>query len=71
MLKIGIIREGKVPPDARVPLNPNHCALAQKEFPVKIVVQPSAGRCFADEEYLQANVELTEDLQDCDVLMGV
>jgi alanine dehydrogenase len=71
MLKIGIIREGKVPPDARVPLNPNHCALAQKEFPVKIVVQPSTGRCFADEEYLQANVELTEDLQDCDVLMGV
>jgi alanine dehydrogenase len=71
MLKIGIIREGKVPPDARVPLNPNHCALAQKEFPVKIVVQPSAGRCFADEEYQQANIELTEDLQDCNVLMGV
>lgn len=71
MLKIGIIREGKVPPDARVPLNPNHCALAQKEFPVKIVVQPSAGRCFADEEYQQAKIELTEDLQDCDVLMGV
>jgi len=71
MLKIGIIREGKVPPDARVPLNPNHCALAQKEFPVKIVVQPSAGRCFTDEEYQQATIELTEDLQDCDVLMGV
>jgi alanine dehydrogenase len=71
MLKIGIIREGKVPPDARVPLNPNHCALAQKEFPVKIVVQPSAGRCFADEEYQQSNIELTEDLQDCNVLMGV
>jgi saccharopine dehydrogenase (NAD+, L-lysine forming) len=71
MLKIGIIREGKVPPDARVPLNPNHCALAQKEFPVKIVVQPSAGRCFADEEYQQATIELTEDLQNCDVLMGV
>lgn len=71
MLKIGIIREGKVPPDARVPLNPNHCALAQKEFPVKIVVQPSAGRCFADEEYQQATIELTEDMQDCDVLMGV
>lgn len=71
MLKIGIIREGKVPPDARVPLNPNHCALAQKEFPVKIVVQPSVGRCFADEEYQQATIELTENLQDCDVLMGV
>jgi alanine dehydrogenase len=71
MLKIGIIREGKVPPDARVPLNPSHCALAQKEFPVSILVQPSVGRCFADDEYQQADIELAEDLRSCDVLMGV
>ena len=60
MLKIGIIREGKVPPDARVPLNPSHCALAHKEFPVNILVQPSAGRCFADEEYQQVIESLIE-----------
>jgi len=71
MLKIGIIREGKVPPDARVPLNPNHCVLAQKEFHVKILVQPAPGRCFADEEYLEAGIELSENLSDCDILMGV
>jgi alanine dehydrogenase len=71
MLKIGIIREGKVPPDARVPLNPSHCALAQKEFPVNIFAQPSEGRCFADEEYLHAGIELAEDLHSCDILMGV
>lgn len=71
MLKIGIIREGKVPPDARVPLNPSHCAQAQKEFPVKIFVQPSAGRCFTDAEYTQAEIAMREELQHCDVLLGV
>lgn len=71
MLKIGIIREGKVPPDARVPLNPSHCAQAQKEFPVKILVQPSAGRCFTDAEYIHTDIAMNEDIQHCDVLLGV
>lgn len=71
MLKIGIIREGKVPPDARVPLNPSHCAQAQKEFPVKVLVQPSTGRCFINEEYLIAGIEMSGELQHCDVLLGV
>lgn len=71
MLKIGIIREGKVPPDARVPLNPSHCAQAQKEFPVKVLVQPSAGRCFTDTEYTQAEIAMSEEVQGCDVLLGV
>ena len=45
--KIGIIREGKVPADFRVPLTPNQCERIKSEYPqVEIVVQPSPIRSF-------------------------
>ncbi len=71
MIKIGVIREGKVPPDARAPLTPEQCAEAMVELPLRIVVQPSPVRCFRDEEYRAHGVPLQEDLRDCDVLLGV
>ena len=71
-MKIGIIREGKVPTDSRVPLTPEQCAsiLGQYEG-LDVVVQPSPGRCYPDEAYHHHNIVLTEDLNDCTVLMGV
>ncbi len=71
MIKIGIIREGKVPPDARVPLTPEQCAEAQVEFPVKFMVEPSPVRCFKDEEYHKHGVLTNHDLSQCDVILGV
>jgi len=38
--KIGIIREGKVPPDHRVALIPEQCAAVKKQMDVEVVVQP-------------------------------
>jgi alanine dehydrogenase len=70
-MKIGIIKEGKTPPDSRVPLTPQQVAAINQSEKVKIVVQPSPSRCYTDQEYLAAGVELTEDLSDCEVLMGV
>ncbi len=71
-MKLGIIREGKVPPDARVPLNPTQCANILVDYSkVKLTVQPSPIRCFTDEEYLQEGVPMSENMQDCDVLLGV
>jgi alanine dehydrogenase len=70
-VKIGIIREGKIPPDARAPLTPEQCAEAMVELPVRIVVQPSPVRCFKNEEYLAHGIHLQEDLSDCDVLLGI
>lgn len=70
-MKIGIIREGKVPPDSRVPLTPAQCAFLNQSGEVEIVVQPSPIRCFEDKSYRDAGVELREDLTDCDILMGV
>jgi len=71
MYKIGVIREGKVPPDARTPLTPEQCKQIMDRFPVELVVQPSEVRCFADAEYLAAGIPLVTDLRDCDILMGV
>lgn len=71
-IQLGIIREGKTPPDKRVPLTPEQCVEVQEKFPhVKVFVQPSPIRAFKDEEYAAAGIELQEDLSHCDILMGV
>ena len=71
-MKIGILREGKQPPDKRVPFSPEQCIQITEKFPaVEIVVQPSKIRCFSDDEYLKAGVNVQEDMSKCDVLMGV
>lgn len=71
LAKIGVIREGKVPPDARTPLTPEQCAEAQVELPVRVVVEASPIRCFRDDEFRKYNVPLQDDLSDCDILLGV
>ncbi|QCR23854.1 NAD(P)-dependent oxidoreductase [Pontibacter sp. SGAir0037] len=70
--KIGIIKEGKVPVDKRVPLTPKKCVEALEKFKnMKLVVQPSKVRCYKDDEYRELGISLQEDLSDCDILMGV
>ena len=70
-MKIGIVREGKVPIDRRVPLTPAHAAKIKEEYGCEVVVQPSPIRAITDQEYTEAGIELQEDLTDCDVLFGV
>ena len=71
-LRIGVVREGKTPPDQRVPLTPEQCIELQQEFrEIDLVVQPSAVRRIEDSEYIAAGVKLQEDLSDRDVLIGV
>lgn len=72
MMQIGILREGKMPPDKRVALSPEQCIEVQQKFPnVSIVVQPSSIRSFKDEEYSNLGIRLNENLSDCDILLGV
>lgn len=72
MLVIGLIREGKVPADNRVALTPGQCKWLVKHFQdITILVQPSPGRCFSDEEYSQAGITVTEDLSVCNLLLGI
>ena len=71
-MKIGILKEGKNPPDKRVPFSPEQCSQILKSHPnISMFIQPSDNRCFSDLEYLECGVNLEEDLSDCDVLMGV
>lgn len=70
--KLGIIKEGKVPPDKRVPLTPQQCVEVQQKFPnVEIKVQSSPIRAFKDEEYATLGIAVVNDVSDCDILMGV
>ncbi|RQO30763.1 alanine dehydrogenase [Taibaiella sp. KBW10] len=71
-MKIGLIKEGKIPTDTRVALTPEQCIDIVKTYPqLSIVVQPSPNRSYADQEYIDAGVNLQEDLSDCDVLLGI
>ena len=71
-ITIGLIREMKHHPDERVPLTPKQCAYIHANYPaLNVVVQPSPTRCYTDEEYTAAGVPLSENLDGCDVLMGV
>ncbi|MFV0591415.1 MAG: NAD(P)-dependent oxidoreductase [Draconibacterium sp.] len=71
-MKIGILKEGKTPPDKRVPLTPEQCKEVMRTFPgVSVVVQPSNIRSFKDEEYSELGISLQEDLSDCAILLGV
>ena len=68
--KIGIIREGKQPPDRRVPLTPNQCHEAMLQG-IDIAVQRSPVRAYTDAEYTAQEVRVTEDLTDRDLIIGV
>jgi alanine dehydrogenase len=72
MLKIGLIREGKVPCDSRVALTPAQCKWLQKNFKdIEVTVQHSPTRCYSDKEYQLAGIPVQEDMSACDVLMGI
>jgi saccharopine dehydrogenase (NAD+, L-lysine-forming) len=72
MIRIGLIREGKIPADSRVALTPAQCKWIRQNHPeVKIAVQHSDTRCFTDKEYEAAGIEVREDMSDCDILFGI
>ena len=71
-MKIGVLKEGKNPPDNRVALSPHQCKVILRKNPsVELVVQPSPIRCYNDSEYLEAGITLQTDLSDCNILLGI
>ena len=71
-IKIGLIREGKVPPDKRVPLTPLQAEEIEQRFSnVKMRCQESEIRCFTDQEYRALDIAVSNSISDCDILMGV
>lgn len=71
-MKLGILKERKNPPDRRVVLSPQICKSLQNTFPaLTIIVESSEDRVFSDKQYQDAGIEVTNDISDCDVLVGV
>jgi saccharopine dehydrogenase (NAD+, L-lysine forming) len=72
LIKIGLIREGKNPPDKRVPFTPAQAEEIEQRFPhVKVICQQSTVRCFQDSEYKNLNITIQPEMEDCDILMGI
>ena len=72
MIKIGLIKEGKIPADNRVALTPAQCKWIHKNFDsFLVIVQSSSTRCFSDREFSMAGAEVRDDVRDCQILLGI
>lgn len=72
MKTIAIIKEGKTPPDLRTPLTPNQCLEVMRNFPdTKVIVQSCTNRCYTDEQYKQAGIEVVDTPAEASILLGV
>ncbi|WP_423998106.1 NAD(P)-dependent oxidoreductase [Maribacter sp. IgM3_T14_3] len=71
-MKFGIIRERKNPPDKRVVLSPKACQKVLKaHFKAEIIVEPSPIRAYADDAYTAIGVTVADEMNACEVLLGV
>ncbi|MBQ4803690.1 alanine dehydrogenase [Aquimarina sp. MMG015] len=72
MTTFGIIKERKNPPDRRVVFSPNGLSDTMSKFPeASFMVESSDIRIFDDAAYRNVGVEITNDISDCEVLLGV
>ncbi|HEY5917885.1 MAG TPA: alanine dehydrogenase, partial [Chryseolinea sp.] len=71
-IKVGLIREGKLPPDKRVPFTPLQVEeIGQRFSNVRVYCQDSAARCFSNNEYEAVGSEILSSMEQCDILMGI
>ncbi len=71
-MKFAIIKEQKNPPDKRVVLPPSACRSLLKTFPeMEIKVESSENRTFTNSSYENIGIEVTNNIDDCDVMLGV
>lgn len=71
-MKFAIIKERKNPPDRRVVFSPTKLAEANSQFSeATFTVESSGIRVFSDEAYAKEGLEVSNDVSDCDVMIGV
>jgi len=68
---IGIRSESKSPWERRTPVTPDLARHLVEDEQVRVLVQPSARRVFSDREFVRAGAEITNDLSDANVILGV
>lgn len=71
-MKFALLKERKNPPDRRVVLSPQACEKIVTDFSqAEVVVEPSDIRIFKDKEYSNLGFEVSKDITDADVMLGV
>ncbi|KAL0558596.1 hypothetical protein IC582_003173 [Cucumis melo] len=73
---VGILSESCNKWERRVPLAPEHCARLlhggrQKTGISRIIIQPSTKRIYHDAQYEDVGCEISEDLSECGLILGV
>lgn len=71
MITFGVLKERKNPPDKRVVLTPKACKTILDKYDAKIIVEPSNLRVFKESQYQMNGLEISSELDSCDVLFGV
>jgi len=71
-ITFAVIKERKSPPDKRVVLTPNSCLSLLKSFPsAKILIESSDIRSYSDNDYRSIGMNVSNDMTDADILIGV
>lgn len=71
-MKFAVIKEQKSPPDRRVVLTPKSCQnLLKLHSKAQILIESSDIRAFSDDEYFQLGLEVSNDISQADVMIGV
>lgn len=71
-LKFGIVKELNQEIDRRVVFSPKQIVELQSLYhKAEFRVESAASRIFTDEEYSSKGIQLTNDVADCDVLIGI
>lgn len=70
-INIGILKETKIPSDNRVCLVPDDIIHLLKKFNINIYIESCTTRCVTDDEYLNAGINVIEDISFCDAFIGV
>lgn len=71
-MKIGVLKETKVPIDNRVAFSPKQLHMLKSKFPdAEFIVQSSNIRAYPDDKYKELDIEVRDDISDCDILFGI
>lgn len=68
---VGIRHEDLYSSELRAPLIPAHVEFLVKKKGMDIVVQKSDKRIFTDKEYQSAGAKISDNLNDCNIILGV
>ncbi len=71
-MKFSLIKERKNPPDRRVVFSPEACIKIQQQFPeIEWLIERSDIRSFKDEEYEEKGLNVTDNIESAEILLGV